>query len=168
MSNLQPDRISELCRELRLGAMADLYGPIAQNAAKKKDVSYSDFLEEFWRAEGEAKRCRAREMLTRVAGFPTIKTLDDFDFGFATGAPKAQIQELASLSFVERCENVVLLGPSGTGKTHLAIALGLLAAHKGWKVRFTTAADLVIAMEAAHRQGRIKEVMHRAVAMPKL
>ena len=51
-------------------------------------------------------------MLTRVAGFPTIKTLDDFDFGFATGAPKAQIQELASLSFVERCENVVLLGPS--------------------------------------------------------
>ena len=92
--------------------MADLYGPIAQNAAKKKDVSYSDFLEEVLRAEREAKRCRARERLTRVAGFPTIKTLDDFDFGFATGAPKAQIQELASLSFVERCENVVLLGPS--------------------------------------------------------
>ena len=62
----------------------------------------------------------------------------------------------------------MLLGPSGTGKTHLAIALGLLAAHKGWKVRFTTAADLVIAMEAAQRQGRMKEVMHRAVAMPKL
>jgi len=59
-----------------------------------------------------------------VAGFPTIKTLDDFDFGFASGAPKAQIQELASLSFVERCENVMLLGPSGTGKAHLAIALG--------------------------------------------
>jgi len=66
MSNLQHDRISELCRELRLGAMADLYGPIAQNAAKKKDVSYSDFLEEVLRAEREAKRCRAREMLTRV------------------------------------------------------------------------------------------------------
>jgi DNA replication protein DnaC len=76
--------------------MADLYGPIAQNAAKKKDVSYSDFLEEVLRAEREAKRCRAREMLTCVAGFPTIKSLDDFDFGFATGAPKAQIQELHS------------------------------------------------------------------------
>src|SRR4029079_6148759 len=96
----------------RLSAMADLYGPIAQNAAKNKDVSYSDFLEEVLRAEREAKRSRAREMLTRVAGFPTIKTLDEFDFGFATGAPKAQIQELAALSFVERCEHVVLLGRS--------------------------------------------------------
>jgi DNA replication protein DnaC len=73
MSNLQHDRITELCRELRLGAMADLYGPIAQHAAKKKDASYSDFLEEVLRAEREAKRCRAREMLTRVAGFPTIR-----------------------------------------------------------------------------------------------
>jgi hypothetical protein len=59
--------------------MADLYGPIAQNAAKRKDVSYSDFLEDVLRAEREAKRCRAREMLTRVAGFPTIKTLDELD-----------------------------------------------------------------------------------------
>ena len=108
-------------------------------------------------AEREAKRCRAREMLTRVAGFPTIKTLDDFDFGFATGAPKAQIQELASLSFVERCENVVLLGPSGTGKTHLAIALGYLATQRAWKVRFTSAADLVLTLETAQRQGRLRK-----------
>jgi DNA replication protein DnaC len=168
VSNLQHDRIGELCRELRLGAMADLYGPIAQNAAKKKDVSYSDFLEEVLRAEREAKRCRAREMLTRVAGFPTIKTLDDFDFGFATGAPKAQIQELASLSFVERGENVVLLGPSGTGKTHLAIALGYLATQRAWKVRFISAADLALTLETAQRQGRLREAMYRTVAMPKL
>ena len=83
-------------------------------------------------------------------------------------APRSQIQELASLGFVERAENIVLLGPSGTGKTHLAIAFGLIAAQKGWKVRFTTAADLVIAMEAAYRQGRMKEVMHRVIAAPKL
>ena len=56
----------------------------------------------------------------------------------------------------------------GTGKTHLAIAFGLLAAGRGWKVRFITAADLVIALEAAHRQGRLKEVLHRTVAAPKL
>ena len=72
------------------------------------------------------------------------------------------------MGFVERAENIVLLGPSGTGKTHLAIAFGLIAAQKGWKVRFTTAADLVIAMEAAYRQGRMKEVMHRVIAAPKL
>ncbi|NOT72544.1 MAG: AAA family ATPase [Hyphomicrobium sp.] len=168
MSNLQHERISTLASELRLTALPDLYGPIAQNAAVKKDASYADFLEEVLRAERDARRIRSREMLTRTAGFPALKTLDAYDFAFATGAPRSQIQELAALGFVERAENVVLLGPSGTGKTHLAIAYGLLAAAKGWKVRFTSAADLVIALEAAHRQGRIKELMHRTVAAPKL
>jgi hypothetical protein len=84
---------------------------------------------------------------------------------FATGASRSRIQELASLSSVERAENIVLLGPSGTGKTYLAIAFGLIAAQKSWKVR-TTAADLVIAMEAACGQGRMKEMMHRAIAAP--
>jgi DNA replication protein DnaC len=101
-------------------------------------------------------------------GFPALKTLEAYDFAFATGAPRSQILELAALGFVERAENIVLLGPSGTGKTHLAIAFGLIAAQKGWKVRFTTASDLVIAMEAAYRQGRMKEVLHRAIAAPKL
>jgi len=87
------------------------------DAAKRKDTSYADFLYQVLRA-------RSATMLARTAGFPAIKTLADYDFGFATGAPKAQIQELAKLSFVERAENVVMLGPSGTGKTHLAIALG--------------------------------------------
>ena len=107
-------------------------------------------------------------MFARVAGFPAVKTLDGFDFAFATGAPRQQIGELASLAFVERAENVVFLGPSGVGKTHLAIALGYLATQRGWKVRFTTAADLVLALETAQRQGRIKEAMHRAVNIYKL
>ena len=107
-------------------------------------------------------------MFARTAGFPAVKTLDGYDFGFATGAPRQQIQELASLAFVERAENVVLLGPSGVGKTHLAIALGYLATQRGWKVRFTTAADLVLLLETAQRQGRLKEVLHRAVNIYRL
>ena len=168
MSALQHDRIAVLAADLKLSALADLYGPIAQDAASKKDVSYADFLEGVLRAERDARRIRTREMLTRTAGFPALKTLDAYDFTFATGAPRQQIQELAALGFVERAENIVLLGPSGTGKTHLAIAFGLLAAQRGWKVRFTSAADLVIGLEAAHRQGRMKEFMHRIVAAPKL
>jgi DNA replication protein DnaC len=168
MSNLQHERITALAQELRLAALPDLYGPIAQNAAKRKDASFADFLEEVLKAEREARRSRAREMLTRTAGFPAMKTIEAFDFAFATGAPRNQILELSALGFVERSENVVLLGPSGTGKTHLAIAFGLIAAQKGWKVRFTSAADLVIAMEAAKRQGRMKEALHRTVAAPKL
>lgn len=167
MSNLQHERIATLAAELRLTALPDLYGPIAQSAASRKDASYADFLEEVLRAERDARRIRSREMLTRTAGFPALKTLEGYDFAFATGAPRQQIQELAALGFVERAENIVLLGPSGTGKTHLAIAYGMLAAARGWKVRFTSAADLVIALEAAQRQGRMKELMHRTVA-PKL
>ena len=119
-------------------------------------------------AERESRRARAREMFARVAGFPAIKTLDQYDFGFATGAPRKQIMELASLAFVERAENVVFLGPSGVGKTHLAIALGYLATQKGYKTRFFSAADLVLMLEAAQRQGRYREVMHRAVNAYKL
>jgi DNA replication protein DnaC len=168
MSDLQHERITILAQDLRLTALPELYGPIAQNAAKKKDASYADFLEDVLKGERDARRIRTRQMLTRTAGFPAIKPLEAYDFAFATGAPRNQIQELASLAFVERAENVVLLGPSGTGKTHLAISFGLIAAQKGWKVRFTTAADLVIAMEAAHRQSRMKAFIHRTVAAPKL
>jgi DNA replication protein DnaC len=122
MSNLQHERIVALAAELRLGAIAAFYGPIAQAAAKREDASYADFLEEVLRAERDARRVRSREMLTRTAGFPALKTLEAFDFAFATGAPRQQIQELAALGFVERAENVVFLGPSGVGKTQVSTA----------------------------------------------
>jgi DNA replication protein DnaC len=93
-----------------------------KNAAEKR-TSFTDFLEELLVAERESRRARAREMLARVAGFPAIKTLDQYDFNFATGASRKPIIELASLAFVERAENVVFLGPPGVGKTHPAIAL---------------------------------------------
>jgi DNA replication protein DnaC len=167
MSDLQHQRIVELCQELRLSAMPNLYSGIAQSAAAK-DTTFTDFLEETLRAERDARSVRARDMFARVAGFPTIKTLDGFDFGFATGVSRAQIHELAGLAFIERAENVVFLGPSGVGKTHLAIALGYLATQHGHKVRFTTAADLVMTLETAQRQGRWKEALHRAVSVYKL
>lgn len=168
MTALQHDRISALAHALRLMSLPELYGPIAQKAAQSQDTSYADFLEAVLRAERDARRVRASSVLARSAGFPAIKTLEDYDFAFATGAPRQQIQELAGLGFVERAENVVFLGPSGTGKTHLAIALGILATQRSWRVRFTSAADLVLALEAAQRQGRLKETMHRTIAMPKL
>ena len=168
MSDLQHERISDLAGELRLSALPDLYGPIAQAAAKQEEISYADFLEQILRAERDARRVRSANMLTRTAGFPAIKTLADYDFGFATGAPQAQIQELASLGFIERSENIVMLGPSGTGKTHLAIAYGFMATQRGWKVRFTTAADLILMLETAVRQGRLKEVLQRAIGNPRL
>ena len=72
------------------------------------------------------------------------------------------------ISFIERAENVILLGPSGVDKTHIAISLGYLATQAGIKTRFTTAADLVMLLETAQRQGRLKEALHRAVSMHRL
>src|SRR3546814_13928173 len=83
--------------------------PGAAQAAVVKEATFGDFLEEVLRTEAEARRVRAREMAARVAGFPAIKTLEGYDFGFATGAPRKQLLDLAGLAFVERAENVVLL-----------------------------------------------------------
>lgn len=103
-----------------------------------------------------------------MAGFPVIKTFDDFDFKFATGVPKKQIQEFLSLSFIERKENIVFIGPSGVGKTHLAISLGYLATQAGIKTRFATASDLMITLESAYKAGKYKEALRVIVNGPKL
>lgn len=103
-----------------------------------------------------------------VDSFPCIRTLEDYDFEFAHGAPKQSIRECASLAFIARNENVVLLGPSGVGKTHLAIALGYKAVQQGIKVRFVSAADLLLTLTIAQRQGRYKQVMQRSVLAPRL
>ena len=84
------------------------------------------------------------------------------------GAPKKQIEALASLSFIQRKENIVLLGPSGVGKTHVAIALGYLATQAGFKTRFMTAADLLLQLDTAQRQGRLKQTLQRSVNGPSL
>src|SRR5271157_2515848 len=98
--NIQHQRVVELCNELRLGGVAAQYPALAQTAAEKR-TSFTDFLEELLVAERESRRARAREMFARVAGFPAIKTLDQYHFGLPTGAPRKQITELASLAFVD-------------------------------------------------------------------
>jgi DNA replication protein DnaC len=110
-------KLQELCLNLGLDTLAQDFAGVAERAAKEEQP-YTEFLEAALRVELQARLHRNRAMMTRVAGFPAIKTLEDYDFGFATGAPRALLQELAGLAFVERANNVVLLGPSGVGKTH--------------------------------------------------
>ena len=97
--NLQHERLTHLCTELRLsGVMADY--PAAAEQAAKTSASFIDFLETVLRGELDTRRARSRTMLSRVAGFPAVKTLDQFDFEFAVGAPRTQIQQLAGLGFI--------------------------------------------------------------------
>ncbi len=160
--NLQYERIQALCQTLNLPLLAQGYAAVAQQAASDQ-IAYSDFLEQLLKVEAAGRQVRKQSMLTRLAGFPAIKTLEDFDYGFAGGLKRSQIDELASLTFVDRAENVVLVGPSGVGKTHLAIALGYRATQAGIKTRFTTAADLLLTLSLAHERNLLKSVMQRAI-----
>jgi DNA replication protein DnaC len=160
-------RITQSCATLRLDRVATEFSGIAQRASDHS-WSYTEFLDQLLSMEIMQRTERTRNMLTRVATFPAIKTLEEFDFGFAAGVPKNQLMELASLSFIERANNVVFLGPSGTGKTHLSIALGYRAAMAGIKTRFITAADLMLQLATAARQDRLKNYMNLAIYGPRL
>ena len=160
--NLQHERITELCEALNLSFVGQSYGAAAQLAAKN-ETAYSDFLETLLRDEMAGRTVRKQTMMTRLAGFPAIKTLDQFNYDFAKGVKRSQIEELAGLGFIERNENVVLVGPSGVGKTHLAMALGYKATQAGIKTRFMTASDLLLTLSTAHAQNSLKTVMHRAI-----
>ena len=165
--NLQHERIAHLCEQLKLGRIGTDWPHLAQSAASEES-SFADFLERLLRVESEARAERVRQTLMKLATLPTVKTLEQYDFGFASGAPRAQIQELGTLAFVERAENVVLLGPSGVGKSHVAIALAYRAVQAGIKTRFITAADLMLQLDAARKQERLKEYFNRAVIGPRL
>ena len=134
MSEMQHERIKTLCDSLHFLAVPEVYANLADVAAQEKS-SYVDYLEAVLRSEHDLRQGRSRQTMARLAGFPSIKTLDDYDFSFATGAPRQRLLELSSLAFVHRKENIIFLGPSGTGRTHLAIALGYLATQCGIKVR---------------------------------
>ncbi len=165
--NLQTQRIETLCESLHLNGVAANYWALSQQAVAQES-SYSDYLEECLKEEQQVRQQRSRNILLKMAGFPTVKQLNEYDFKFAVGAPKKQIEALASLSFIQRKENIVLLGPSGVGKTHIAIALGFLATLDGMKTRFISAADLLLQLDTAQRQGKLKQTMQRCVNAPSL
>jgi DNA replication protein DnaC len=163
----QDTRIAEFCEQLKLIRLSSEWPGLAQDAAKT-EASFADFLEKVLECEMFGRDERRRSTLMRLATMPSIKTLDQFDWSHVGGAPKAQILELAHLTFVQRAENIVLLGPSGVGKTHVALSLAHRAVMAGHKVRFLTAADLMLQLSIAKSQGRLKEYFNRAILGPKL
>jgi len=165
--NLQLERISELTTALQLQGIDNNAVGLAQKAANDQ-WDYLHFLEQILLSECQTRQQRKQTMFTRMAGFPSLKTLDEFDFKFASGAPKKMINQLATLAFIERQENIVLLGPSGVGKTHIAIALGYKAVQAGIKTRFISASDLLLQLMTALRQDKYKTIMQRSVLSPRL
>lgn len=135
------ENLSTLCKQLQLSFMAQHVTQICEQAHRQQQ-SHEDFLEELliqeydFRVEKKAKR-RVKE-----AKFPLIKTLDSFDFSKAVHLPEAKIRTLSKGDYIDKAEPIIFMGEPGTGKTHLAIALGYCAAQQGRCVKFTTTSQL--------------------------
>ena len=136
-------------KQLRLPTFTAEYEKQAQQCAaeNKNHVQYLCRLAELEMIESERRMIERR---IKAAKFPAIKSLDSFDFKAMASLNKPLVMELARCEYMDRYENVIALGPSGTGKTHIALGLGLAACQRGLKVRFVTAASLVHELIEAH------------------
>jgi DNA replication protein DnaC len=152
------DQLQETLNGLGLAAVeARLEGLLEQ--AAKKEPSYGDFLLEVLTTESDARRQRYLKTRLQLAHLPYIKTFDQFDFSFQPSIDERQVRELRTLRFVHEASNVILLGPPGVGKTHLAVALGEAAIRSGQAAYFMTAHDLVDDLGRAYREGRLDRRM---------
>jgi len=135
-------------RRLRLGAMADMVD--AQNDASLREKhSYMEFLEHLVDGEICSRDNKGLNKRIKAARFPVPKTIEEFDFDFQPKLDVKLIKTLVSGEFVAKKENVILVGQPGTGKTHLAISLGMKACEMGARVRFSTIQDLAAALRGA-------------------
>jgi DNA replication protein DnaC len=166
VSDIVRARVEEHLVRLRLGAVADRLDALLSDAARK-EPTYLAFLDQLLRDEIEAKQKKRVAMGIQIAHFPVVKTLEDFDFKFQPSIDAKLVRELATGRFIAQAENVLLFGPPGVGKTHLAIALGRAAIETGHSALFISATALITALSRAMTEGRLHEQL-AFYAKPKL
>jgi len=165
MTELQ-DRLQEAFEQFGWTRVPEVLHHHAEEAAKH-NISYLEFLDKLLQEELLAKRDRYIRMRTRMAHLPYHKTLEQFEFAFQPSIDERRIRDLATLRFIEHQENVIFLGPPGVGKTHLAVALALEAIKQQYTVYFTTAHDLVEALQQANQNRTIRQKL-RTFTKPRL
>ena len=152
----QIDRLGEHLKKLRLSKSSERLEAMLQEAAAR-ELPYAEFLEQILGEEVAAKTSKNVAMRTAMARFPFVKPLETFDFAYQPSIDRKQLQQLATCHYLEHGDNVIVLGPPGVGKTHLAVSLGLKAIEAGYRVLFTTAAHLIATLTKAHAEGRLDE-----------
>ncbi len=152
------ERLHDVAGALGLSALDGRLEGLLEQAAKKAP-SYGDFLLDALNTEADARRQRYLKTRLQLAHLPYLKTFDQFDFSFQPSIDERQIRELRTLRFVHEASNVILLGPPGVGKTHLAVALAEASIRSGQAAYFMTAHDLVDDLGRAYREGRLDRRM---------
>jgi DNA replication protein DnaC len=159
--------LAHIFRALKAPAAARAL-PALADRAREEAWSYEKFLEALLGTEVSARDSHGGENRIKAARFPARKTLEEFDFTFQRSVKKQVIEHLGQLDFLHGRENVIMLGPPGTGKTHLATALGVRACLAGQRVLFATATQWVARLAEAKRQGELEAELKRLSFVPLL
>ena len=156
-------KASSAYRQLNLTHLSTAL-PHLLEVARQEQWTYETMIEQALRAELDGREQKSSVRRLKVARLPGKKTVDGFDFSFQPSLPARRIRELADLWFVRTCTNVIFLGPPGTGKTHLSLALADRALIEGHSVLFTTLADLAQSLESASHPSLMRQRLRRYIA----
>ncbi len=152
----QEERILAALKRLQLTHLRETLVAVLSEAAKE-EWTYLEFLDQILRREVDAKQGKRIRMGMQIAHFPCVRTLEGFDFSFQPSADERLIRELSTGNFIAHGENVLIFGPPGVGKSHLAIGLGRKIVEQGHTVRFTTATALLAALGKAETEGGLSD-----------
>jgi DNA replication protein DnaC len=155
MSELLTQRIQVSATKLKLLHLAEAVDTLISRA-QEGQVGYREFLDLVLEEELGIREGRRFKQALKLAGLPYHKTLDSFDFAFQPDLDVVRVKELATLRFVEQKANAIFLGPPGTGKTHLAVALAIAACQRGFSIYFTTLDDLVQQLKTAEHRNQLQ------------
>ena len=159
--------LAHLFRALKAPAAAKALPNLAERA-RQEEWSYEQFAATLLKTEIDSRESHGGQARIRAARFPAHKTLEEFDFSFQRSVKKTEVLHLGQLDFLHGRENVVLLGPPGTGKTHLAIAIAIRACLAGQRVIFKTATEWVAHLAGAQRHGQLDTELDRLQRIPLL
>ncbi len=158
MGKIEYERLKNNLEKLKLNRISEVLDS-HNRLAQERELSYSDYLDGIIQEEVSVRADKSIRTRIKFAHFPFIKTLEQFDFSFQPGLNKRKVEETFTLRFIDNCENILLLGPPGVGKTHLAIALGVKACYQGYRVYFGTVADIANKLRASLADNSVERAL---------